>query len=554
MCGIWALFGMDCPDCYIADFKRIEHRGPDASRLDTDKRLQNGCLGFHRLAIVDDLHGMQPMKIHQHPKITVVCNGEIYNYKTLGQQFGFKYETKCDVECILHLYVKFGFEKAIQFLDGDYAVCLVDMEKKKIMIARDPYGIRPLFRFYSDVDKIMGICSEAKGIINIAKRVNVAEKLDQFKPGTYEEYSFSDDGSIEFIKKSEYFSTREDVKFWKMVPHSQDFKSPADGIVSLLTEACRKRLMSDRRIGCLLSGGLDSSLVAALIVKLAKEESIAYPIQTFSIGMIGSPDLVAAKKVAKHIGSEHHEILLTEDNIALALTRVIYHLESFDITTVRAGVGMFLLCEYIKDNTNTAVIFSGEGADELAQGYIYFRDAPDTDAAHAESERLLSDIYLYDGLRADRMTAAFGLEVRCPFLDIDFTRYYLSLDKDSRRPKGDVEKYLLRNAFEGQNLLPASILWRPKEAFSDGVANNERSLFKVIQDLTERRVSDEEFNSCAPKFTHCKPLSKESYFYRKCFERYYSTFEHLIPYFWMPKWNDDVTDPSARYIKHYKSH
>lgn len=217
----------------------------------------------------------------------------------------------------------------------------------------------------------------------------------------------------------------------------------SQNIRDLLTEACRKRLMADRRIGCLLSGGLDSSLVAALLVKLAREVGLPYRIQSFAIGMADSPDLIAAKQVADHIGTEHHEIIFTENDVASVLDEVIFSLETADITTIRASIGMYLVSRYVKQNTDTTVLFSGEGADELAQGYIYFRDAPSAKEAHEESVRLLSDIYLYDGLRADRTMAAHSLELRVPFLDLQFTNYFLSLDEVMRQPRDGVEKYLI---------------------------------------------------------------------------------------------------------------
>nr|CAD7572275.1 unnamed protein product [Timema californicum] len=384
MCGIWALFGLSTHTSIHSNssFTKIHHRGPDAWRIEFDNRVKNSCIGFHRLSIVDCLYGMQPMKLHQYPYLSLLCNGEIYNCHRLREQFDFKYETNCDVECILHLFAAGGVENIVKNLDGVFAFILIDAKEGRV---------------HCDLQK----------------------------------------------------------------------KSVTGNIRTLLTASVKKRLMAERRIGCLLSGGLDSSLVAALTVQLAKEANLPYKIQTFAIGMEDSPDIVAARKVAAHIGSEHHEVFFTAEDVIQALDAVLYHLETADITTVRASVGMYLLSRYIKESTDSTVILSGEGADELAQGYIYFRDAPSPTDAHTESLRLLKDIYLYDGLRADRTTSAFSLELRVPFLDLQFSSYYLSLPEETRQPQGGVEKHLLRSAFSNTSLLPHDILWRHKEAFSD---------------------------------------------------------------------------------------
>ena len=257
----------------------------------------------------------------------------------------------------------------------------------------------------------------------------------------------------------------------------------------LLKEAVKKRLMADRRIGCLLSGGLDSSLVTALLVQCFAEVGCDYKIQTFSIGMEDSPDVLAARIVAKHLGTEHHEVRFTPEEGIAAIREVILSLESFDITTIRASVGMYLISKYIKGKTDTTVIFSGEGSDELCQGYIYFHKAPTAADGDAESRRLLHDLYLYDNLRADRTTAAHGLELRLPFLDKFFSSYYLSLPPEKRQPQNGVEKHLLRSAFANTGLLPNEILWRPKEGFSDGVSSKKQSWFRLLQEHIQDKVS-----------------------------------------------------------------
>ncbi|XP_014473133.1 PREDICTED: asparagine synthetase [glutamine-hydrolyzing] [Dinoponera quadriceps] len=554
MCGIWALFGLDTDPltCICENFDKISHRGPEAFKIEFDNRVKNGYLGFHRLAIVDGLYGMQPMRICRYPHLFLLSNGELYNWKKIGKQYDFEYTTKCDVEVIMHLYAHGGADKVARSLDGVFAFCLMDVDKRRVLIGRDPYGVRPLFRLRSD-DGQLAICSESKGLMAISKRINGKSVLEPFPPGHYEEYEILNDGRTKFLKCVNYHKPGDKPSFQVHTPWvALNPKDIYGNIQKLLSAAVEKRLMGDRRIGCLLSGGLDSSLIAALLMKQAKEHNLPYKIQSFAIGMGDSPDIIAARQVAEYIGTEHHEIIFTQQDVIDVLDIVIYSLETYDITTIRASIGMYILSRYIKRNTETTVIFSGEGADELAQGYIYFRDAPNAADAHNESLRLLKDIYLYDGLRADRTTSAFSLELRVPFLDLQFTNYYLSLDSGSRQPQDGIEKHLLRSAFDGTGLLPANILWRHKEAFSDGVASIKKSLFQIIQEIVEDRVQDKDLEEACVKYPHCTPKTKEALYYRNVFESHYEgQAESFTPYFWMPRWVKGVTDPSARFITHY---
>jgi len=532
-------------------FSRIAHRGPDAWRIEFDKKVKNGVVGFHRLEILDCLYGMQPMRLHQYPHLALLCNGEIYNCQRLKEQYGFNYETDCDVECILHLYASGGVEHCARSLDGVFVFCIVDLAKQRVFVGRDPYGVRPVFRLYTKTG-ILGICSEAKGLIELSQVLDgEAWKLEPFPPGCVEEYEVEETGRTRAVVKKQFYNIGDRPFFKPLIPY--DSLSTEDvhaNIRTLLTAAVKKRLMAERRIGCLLSGGLDSSLVAALLVKLAKEDNLPYKIQSFAIGMGDSPDIEAAREVAKYIGTEHREVIFTPEDVMRVLDKVIYHLETPDITTVRASVGMYLLSDFIKQHTDTTILFSGEGADEVAQGYIYFRDAPSADVAHNDSLRLLRDIYLFDGLRADRTTAAHGLELRVPFLDLQFTNYYLGLPAAMRQPQGGVEKHLLRSAFDSTDLLPKSILWRHKEAFSDGVASAKKSLFQVIQELVDSKWSNDMLDKECSKYSHCTPTTKEALYYRKVFEKNFPNQGHFIPYFWMPQWSD-AKDPSARFISHY---
>ncbi|KAF2983481.1 hypothetical protein EK904_005673 [Melospiza melodia maxima] len=495
MCGIWALFGSDeCLSVQCLSAMKIAHRGPDAFRFENVNGFTNCCFGFHRLAVVDQLYGMQPIRVKKFPYLWLCYNGEIYNFKQLQKQFGFDYQTLVDGEVILHLYNRGGIEQTASMLDGVFAFILLDTANRKVFLARDTYGVRPLFKVLTD-DGFLGVCSEAKGF------------------------------DIDTVKSN---------------------------IRILFENAVRKRLMAHRRIGCLLSGGLDSSLVAAVLLKLMKEININYPLQTFAIGMENSPDLLAARKVAAHIGSEHHEVILNTEEGIQAIEEVIFSLETYDITTIRASIGMYLVSKYIRKKTDSVVIFSGEGSDELTQGYIYFHKAPSPEEGAEESERLLKELYLFDVLRADRTTAAHGLELRVPFLDHRFTSYYLSLPAELRIPKNGIEKYLLRLSFEDSNLLPKEILWRPKEAFSDGIASVKKSWFSILQDYIDQQVDDLLLEKAAEKYPFNPPKTKESYYYRQIFEKHYPGRSSWLPHYWMPRWVK-ATDPSARTLKHYKS-
>lgn len=553
MCGIWAVFGSDedvskqCDACH-----RIGHRGPDAFRIENINHFKNSCLGFHRLAIVDDMKGMQPMRLYTHPQLWLIYNGEIYNHKKLDEIYKLKVSTDCDGEPLIHLYHLMGAEQMAAQLDGVFAFCILDTANKKVILGRDTFGVRPLFRLYTKKDGFLAVCSEAKGLFGLSHSLSDDEaNMEPFPPGHVEVYDLDDKGKAVFNSRT-LFNSPGKTPVYETIVSPDPTKDIKENIRRLFEAAVQKRLMADRRIGCLLSGGLDSSLVAALLVKLTKEMgNTKYPIQTFAIGMKGSTDLIAAKKMADHLKTEHHEIIFTPEEGFKAIPDVVKHLESYDITTVRASVGMYLISKYIKQKTDSTVILSGEGSDELAQGYIYFHHAPNAQDADEESQRLLKDLHLYDVLRSDRTTAAHGLEIRVPFLDHRFTSYYLSLPPELRQPKDGIEKYLLRSAFDGTGLLPDSILWRPKEAFSDGVSSMEKSWYQVIQDFCDVEIRDDELEKAKDLYPHNTPETKEALYYRKLFEKKYPNKAKWIPYFWMPRWSTSK-DPSARTLNHYK--
>ncbi|MEE6466478.1 hypothetical protein FKM82_006969 [Ascaphus truei] len=567
MCGIWALFGSDeCLSVQCLSAMKIAHRGPDAFRFENVNGFTNCCFGFHRLAIVDQLYGMQPLRVKKFPYLWLCYNGEIYNYKQLQKQFGFEYQTMVDGEVILHLYREQGIEQTAALLDGVFAFILLDTANRKVYIGRDSYGVRPLFKLLTD-DGFLAVCSEAKGLINLKHSMTSCPKVDPFPPGHCEVFHLQPNGKVASEELIKFHNGKDEPQhaaydsLGQLQPEAEesaaekqcfDCETVKRNICLLFENAVKKRLMAHRRIGCLLSGGLDSSLVAATLLKLMKELNLPYALQTFAIGRDDSPDLLAARKVASHIGSEHHEIMFDSEEGIQALEEVILSLETYDITTVRASVGMYLISKYIRKNTDSVVIFSGEGADELTQGYIYYHKAPSAEEAADDSERLLRELYMFDVLRADRTTAAHGLELRVPFLDHRFTSYYLSLPPELRIPKNGIEKYLLRDAFRDSNLLPKDILWRPKEAFSDGLTSVKKSWFTILQEHIEHQVDDRMLEKSSEQFTFNPPKTKEGYFYRQIFEKHYPGRAGWLTHYWMPRWIN-ATDPSARTLKHYKT-
>ncbi|XP_054877884.1 asparagine synthetase [glutamine-hydrolyzing] isoform X3 [Poeciliopsis prolifica] len=556
MCGIWALFGSDeCLSVQCTSAMKIAHRGPDAFRFENVNGFTNCYFGFHRLAIVDQLYGMQPLRVKKFPYLWLCYNGEIYNHQALKTKFDFDYQTEVDGEVLLHLYDRFGIQKMASLLDGVFAFILLDTANRKVHLGRDTYGVRPLFKFLAD-NGFLAVCSEAKGLVEITHSMETATSIVPFLPGHFEVFDLKLNGKVQSVQLEQFHCcTREpEHALYNMVEGlSSDFgeETVKRNIRSLFENAVRKRLMAHRRIGCLLSGGLDSSLVAAILLKLSKEEKLPYSIQTFSIGSEDSPDVMAAKKVAAHIGSEHHEVQFTTEEGVKAVEEVIFHLETYDITTVRASVGMYLVMKYIREKTDSVVIFSGEGSDELTQGYLYFHKAPSAKAGAEESVRLLKELYLFDVLRADRTTAAHGLELRVPFLDHRFTAYYLSLPEEMRTPKDGVEKHLLRDSFKSLNLIPDEILWRRKEAFSDGMMSEKKSWYTYLQEHLDSVVNNSQMEKAKQTFPHNPPRTKEAYYYRQVFEKFFPGHAQWLPHYWMPRWIS-ATDPSARTLSIYK--
>ena len=526
MCGIFSYKGKNESLESLKDsIDLIKYRGPDNSKYKIFE--DNVLFGFHRLSIVGiSESGNQPLFHPEDNNLSLICNGEIYNFKKLANKYNFNLQSGSDCEIILHLYKKLGIEKTVKELDGVFMFVLYDETKNVLFSARDPFGVRPGFIGYKNND--IYIASEVKPI------AKYCDKILPFKPGTW----FSSDNINQF---NSFYK----LSFENILNENEIFEN----IKKILTESVKKRLMSERKIGCLLSGGLDSSLIAALVAKYGDNSNL----DTFSIGMPGSVDLYYADIVAKHIGSNHHHVEISSKEFLSAIEEVIYKIESYDITTVRASIGNYLVSKYIKNNTDCKVIFNGDGSDEVCCGYFYLKNAPDMLSLQNESKRLIEEIHLFDVLRSDRSISSNGLEPRTPFLDKQFVQYYFSIAPELKKFDGvnKIEKYLLRQSFKEDNLLPKEILWRNKCAFSDGVSNQKNSWHTIIKSYFEEKISDDEFNKCLEKYKHCPPNSKESYYYRKVFDKYFSCHEKLIPHYWMPNWSN-VIDPSARELGEYK--
>jgi len=501
MCGILALFGEEVE---VARHL-LDHRGPDAYKTDT---LGKCRMDFYRLAINDlTQSGMQPFK--QNGSM-LMCNGEIYNHAQFrtGDEKG-----ASDCEIIMPLIKTFGIMKTVDMLRGDFAFAYTD--GKRLLAARDPYGVRPLFFSRYDTGSI-ALASEAKALMFLKSEIFV------FPPGHVYD-SYVDD----FVC---YHNTYWDVHKYIKNDHIKDIKDT-------FKSAVFKRLdNSDRDIGFLLSGGLDSSLVAAVAAKKLGT------IRTFSIGLKDSPDLHAARVVSKYIGSDHTEVHFTPEEGLSVLKNVIHSLESYDTTTVRASVPMWLLCKYIKEKTTCRYIFSGEGADEILGGYLYFHNAPGVEEFAVENMRRLRLIHQFDGLRADRCAGAHGLDLIVPFLDRDFVETCMTMNQNNKI--SDIEKAVLREAFDGY--LPVEILWRRKDGMSDAVGT---TWVDSLKKYASERVSDRRFNRIRDQARgYNVPLTKEEAFYREMFWSMYDhDNDHLISEIWRPKWTK-VTDPSARLL------
>lgn len=529
MCGIFAYLYSRSSESQ-SDLSKIvqqamlsQHRGPDNTVVQNNTKH---TFVFHRLSINDPSpSGNQPLESNGN---LLICNGEIYNHKELCAKYNFECLSGSDCEVILHMFSKFGIERTVQELDGVFAFVLYDSAADKYYVARDAIGVRSLYIGQTTNGDVL-FASELKSIHNLV------DHAELFPPGTYLQLYMSEPHLLQFEP-------------WYHFSYPIERKSEDVLMTScreLLSAAVKKRMMSDRPIGCFLSGGLDSSIVTALVVQNFEEPS---NLHTFSIGMKGSTDLVYARKVADYLKTTHHEIIVSKEEMLGAIPEVVRLIESFDTTTVRASTPMYLLSKWIQKNSDIAVVFSGEGSDELSGSYMYFHNAPSPEAFQTETVRLIKDLHYFDVLRCDKSTASAGLEARVPFLDKAFVQQYMSVPPEIRMPRNKVEKYFLRKMFE--DYLPHEIVWRTKEAFSDGVSSIEDSWFSTIQTFVENHCTDEQLELCKKVYS-LPPQMKESAYYRMLFEKHYSNRGNTVPYYWLPKWSGDVVNPSARVLDVY---
>ena len=506
MCGIVSIFNIkrqtkELRDKALAMAKKIRHRGPDWSGIYCG---DTAILAHERLSIVDPQSGKQPLFSLDHKQILAV-NGEIYNHQDIRKRYAgiYPFQTGSDCEVILALYR----DKGIHFLEdlnGIFAFALYDEEKDEFLIARDPIGVIPLYIGY-DADGKVYCASELKAL------EGYCDRYEPFLPG---HYYYSKEGKM----------TRWYTRDWMSFDAVKNNPASVEELRDALEAAVRRQLMSDVPYGVLLSGGLDSSVISAIAKKYAsrrietngKQEAWWPQLHSFAIGLKGAPDLAKAREVADFIGTIHHEINYTIQEGLDAVRDVIYFIETYDVTTVRASTPMYLLARVIK-SMGIKMVLSGEGADEVFGGYLYFHKAPDARAFHEETVRKLSKLYLYDCLRANKSLSAWGVEGRVPFLDKEFLDVAMRINPVAKMCTGKtIEKKIIREAF--QDMLPESVAWRQKEQFSDGVGYNWIDTLKAI---TDQAVSDEQMNQAAQRFPINTPRNKEEYYYRSIFEEYF---------------------------------
>ena len=522
MCGIWLATTNNSTREYFNNFMKLKHRGPDKSTYIITK---DTIYGFHRLAI-NDLSNLGDQPLIK-KGINLICNGEIYNHNDIRSGSDIKNIGGSDCEMVINAYINNKNENKdiidfIKKISGEFSFIMYDENESKYIVARDHVGVRPLFYGYSTKNKCFIFSSEAKGLLNIV------DKIIEFPIGSIMVIDNKYEKKYN-IKKYECVNKFSIEYGSKIIECSYDIKLRY--IAKILSDNVKKRLMSDRNIGFLLSGGLDSSIICYIASTLLSSNRI----RTFSIGTNkNSPDLVAGRKMAKHIGSNHTEVLYTIEDGLDAIRDVIYHTESYDCTTIRASVPMYLISKFIKENTDIKVLISGEGADEIFGGYLYLRNAPNAEEFKKECERLINNLYTFDIKRADRVTAANGIELRVPFLDSDIINISNEFSNAELFNKNGIEKKILRDAF--RTLIPDFIIDRQKDAFSDAVGYDWVDNCKLLSIGTPHT-----------HFSHNTPLSEEEYYYRYIFNGMFEDINaDLIPEIWRPKWTNNVTDPSAK--------
>jgi asparagine synthase (glutamine-hydrolysing) len=600
MCGIFALLNTNSKNdntqltIIKKQFDKGKKRGPEYSKL--DNFYLKMVLGFHRLAIngLDSISN-QPIV---YKDVVLICNGEIYNFKQLYNYMKVTPVTNSDCEVIIHLYIKYGIEQTLTMLDGVFSFVLYDNRlndelTNHVYVARDPFGVRPLYqvKLNTEDNELYGFASELKCLeyfYNTWKlpHIKPAERfynnlkrpqntIGQFEPGTYSVYKYGNNlnhlqntiGQFEPGTYSVYQYGNKVCASWEQIITNKPYFIPTFAFTRLSHDVCvlkedmfhniskylnsaviKRCTTTERPIACLLSGGLDSSLIAALVANYFGQKD--QTIETYSIGLENSEDIKYARIVANYIGTRHTEIIVTENEMFDIIPELIKALESYDTTTVRASIGNYLIGKYISEHSEAKVIFNGDGADELFGGYLYMNKCPDDIEFDKETRRLLKDIHLFDVLRSDKSISSNGLEPRTPFLDKSFVNYVLSIPPYFRNHNNfqKQEKYLLRTSFShnyfedftGRQILPDEILLRKKEAFSDGVSCQSRSLFTILQELISNKYASE----------HKPSIELEKKYYKEIFDEEFLNCEHILPYFWMPKYIN-ATDPSARTLELY---
>ncbi|MFI3278673.1 MAG: asparagine synthase B [Rikenellaceae bacterium] len=549
MCGFVALFDIvgkasEQRKSILKLAKKIRHRGPDWSGIYCG---ESAILAHERLSIVDPQSGNQPLYTED-GKVVLAVNGEIYNHLDVRREMANEYNflTGSDCEVILALYRKYGVEKMFEHFSGIFAFALYDSERDEYLIARDHIGIIPLYIGWDDNNQFY-VASELKAL------EGTCSKIQSFEPGHY----IWSGNSKEMVK---WYN-----RPWRDYDNVKDNDASIEVLRDAMMEAVKRQLMTDVPYGVLLSGGLDSSVVSAIAkhyaatrVECENNSAAWYPqLHSFAVGLKGAPDLIAARKVADHIGTVHHEVHYTIEEGIDAIRDVIYFIETYDVTTIRASTPMYLLARVIK-SMGIKMVLSGEGADEIFGGYLYFHKAPNAKEFHEETVRKLDKLHLYDCLRANKSLCAWGVEGRVPFLDKEFMEVAMQLNPEAKMAKdGRMEKWILRKAFE--HMLPESVTWRQKEQFSDGVGY---SWIDTLKAITNDAVSDEDMEKAAERFPVNPPRNKEEYYYRTIFEEHFpsDTAAQCVPS--VPSvacstaealaWDEsfrNLNDPSGRAVK-----
>jgi asparagine synthase (glutamine-hydrolysing) len=570
MCGIFCYLGGNYRlVSLVSYFRKLRHRGPDSSNI--LKITDDLVFGFQRLMINGlDVGSNQPMVSDSNNWL--ICNGEIYNYRLLMEENNFVYKSNSDCEIILHMYERYGIDETCKRLDGVFAFILYDSFQGKVYAARDRYGIRSMY--YGKTNNItdMFFASEMKCL-------TMCDHIEQFPAGKW----WCSDMNSKFV---EYYKYDWDINYITCIPENNNsvdtdaiMGSIYNNISYLLENAIKKRMMSDRKICTLLSGGLDSTLVSALLCKQFSDPS---ELNTYSIGLEGSEncaDIYYSRMAAKYLGTTHHEVIVSETDFLAAIEKTIIQIESYCTTTVRASVGNYLISLYIRDfdrdlnnslvrksNKNdlnkydgiannfnrNVIVFVGDFADEIWGSYQGMRAAMSGDDFNRENIKLVRDCHYFDLLRSDKSISGASLEARVPFADSDLVDYVMSIDPSLKMFSGDkLEKGLMRAVYKNTTLLPDDLLYRRKVAFSDGVSSMERSWFDIIKEYVDIIIPNNEFEERCNKYTHNRPYDKESLYYREIFEKYYHGHANTIPYYWKHAFTTNV-DPSARLLDSYQ--